>query len=414
MIRAQTLWGKERSMATTKVDPKLTTARRRTSPRRTRASLGSNSSMLIASCLPRAAWTTARSCSSGSRKSSSRFLAPDMKPLAWPLPLRSSPATTGSFLIIATALCAWDWERLRTKCCWRRVGAADDPNSGGRQMPSHWAHKRLNVVTQSSCTGTQVLQAVGCAEAGRYFTSHPECGAKSRRRLSPIQGRPVPWRRNHLRFARRRHHQRRRILGGAEHRVQPRLPVLFLHSGQRLRHLRPGRSADCRRKYFASGLQFPQFSLRGIRWHRPGCTYAAFLRAVAYCRAGKGPALVHAHVIRPYSHSLSDDERLYRPEAERERMPRAIPCRACRCFCCAKASSTKRNQPAGKGSRRARFKTPSIAHWMPRCPKPDSIYHFVYSPDLDPTSAAFDTQPASPRRCRATARPRSPPKPWRT
>jgi 2-oxoisovalerate dehydrogenase E1 component len=178
------------------------------------------------------------------------------------------------------------------------VGAAADPASGGRQMPSHWGHSKFNIVSSSSPTGTQFVQAVGCAEGGRFL--HPESDEITL--VSSGEGATSEgefW----------------EALNAA---CLKRLPVLFLieDNGYAISVPVESQTAGANISRLVSG--FPGLFQQEV----DGCdflsSYEALQAAVAYCRDGHGPALVHAHVIRPYSHSLSDDERHYKTAAERQ------------------------------------------------------------------------------------------------
>ncbi len=277
------------------------------------------------------------------------------------------------------------------------VGAADDPNSGGRQMPSHWGHKKLNIVSQSSPTGTQFLQAVGCAEAGRYFSNNPKSAEKAEGDYRQFKDVAVQGRRSGLRLLRRRHHQRRRILGGAELRLQPEAAGALCHRRQRVRHLGSGRGRHGRRQHQQAGAGLPQFPLLRDRWHRSlWSAMRPSRRRSTTVAPAKGPAFVHGHVIRPYSHSLSDDEKLYRPDSERQSEVERDPITRFQLFLVREGILDEKGVDELEKDVEAEIQEASDRAVAAALPEPGSYVEFVYSPDLDPTSSEFQTEAVHP------------------
>src|SRR5213082_239336 len=272
------------------------------------------------------------------------------------------------------------------------VGAAEDPSSGGRQMPSHWGFKRLNVVTQSSCTGTQILHAVGCAEASRYFMLHPNAGQKfagDYRGFKDVQfhGDEVTY--VSLGDGTSSEGEFWEAMNSASNL---RLPVVFLveDNGYAISVPVEVQTAGGNISRLVSG--FPNFHFEEIDGTDPVVSYGALSRAVAHCRAGIGPSFVHAHVIRPYSHSLSDDEKLYRPDVERQRDAARDPISRMQMFLIREGILDEKGinhlEKEVEDDLQAAVDQVLAASVAP----PESIKQYLYSPDLDPTSSAFDTQ----------------------
>ena len=275
------------------------------------------------------------------------------------------------------------------------VGAADDPSSGGRQMPSHWAFKHLNVVTQSSCTGTQILQAVGCAEAGRYFSAHPDAARKANgdyRQFKDVQFQGDEISYVSLGDGTTSEGEFWEALNTASNN---RLPVIFCiqDNGYAISVPVEVQTSGGNISRLVSG--FPNFHFEEFDGTDPVVSYAAFQRAADYCRAGHGPAFVHAHVIRPYSHSLSDDERLYRPDSERQADAARDPVHRLQMFLLREGILDEKGINKIEKDIEEQIQADADRALGAPIPQPDTIYNFVYSPDLDPTSSAFETQPAA-------------------
>jgi 2-oxoisovalerate dehydrogenase E1 component len=198
------------------------------------------------------------------------------------------------------------------------VGAATDPQSGGRQMPCHWSSTSLHIVSTSSSTATQMLHAVGCAEAGRYYSTHPEAAQKAEGDYR--QFRDVEFHGDEVVLAcigegSTSEGEFWEALNTASNQ---KLPVIFMIEDNGYAISVPVEVNTPGGNISRLVANFPNFHFQEIDGTDAETCLRAFQNAARWCRAGNGPAFVHGHCIRPYSHSLSDDDKLYRSAAERE------------------------------------------------------------------------------------------------
>ncbi|HUA92229.1 MAG TPA: dehydrogenase E1 component subunit alpha/beta [Terracidiphilus sp.] len=204
------------------------------------------------------------------------------------------------------------------------VGAAADPASGGRQMPTHWSSRELHIVSTSSSTATQLLHAIGCAEAGRYFSRHPEAAlrpAASGPETDYRAFRDVEFRSDEvvLTCVGEGSTSQGEFWEAISAASNQKLPVIFMVEDNGYAISVPVEVNTPGGNISRLVANFPNFHFAEVDGTDPVACLHAFEAAAAYCRAGLGPAFVHGHCVRLYSHSLSDDDRNYRSAAERER-----------------------------------------------------------------------------------------------
>ena len=256
------------------------------------------------------------------------------------------------------------------------VGAARDPNSGGRQMPSHWGSTALNIVSTSSPTGTQFLQAVGNAE-----------GSMRNRLLDGSQTDEVT-----LVTTGEGTTSQGEFWESLNTACNLKLPIVYLVEDNGYAISVPVEVNTAGGSISKLVRGFPGLYIQEV----DGCdliaSFEAMQRAVQYAREHSGPAFVHAKVIRPYSHSLSDDETTYRPAEEREADAARDPIRTFPAWLQQNGFATDEELAVIADGVEAELLMATDEALSAAQPDASTVYYAVYSPDVDPTGEQFDTE----------------------
>ncbi|HWV57182.1 MAG TPA: dehydrogenase E1 component subunit alpha/beta [Longimicrobiales bacterium] len=263
------------------------------------------------------------------------------------------------------------------------VGAASDPASGGRQMPAHWSRSDLRIVSTSSPTGSQYIQAVGCAE-GAWRAMNIE---ELRRAVAPFEDDEVV-----LVTSGEGATSEGEFWEAMNTACNLKLPVIFLIQDNGYAISVPvevNTAGGSISKLLAS---FPNLYIEEVDGCDVIASFEAAGRAVAYCRERKGPALLHAHVIRPYSHSMSDDERVYRTAAEREDEAARDPLPRLRRYLEEEGLATAEELDALEAAVLEEIQEAADRALEQPQPDPSSATRYLFSPDVDPRSEQFDTE----------------------
>jgi 2-oxoisovalerate dehydrogenase E1 component len=275
------------------------------------------------------------------------------------------------------------------------VGAKEDPSSGGRQMPSHWGSRRLNIVPSASATGMQWLHAVGAAEASLYYDRFPK--ALEQARKAPLGDRLA------------HHADEIAYVSGGDGSTSEgeffeainaaclrKVPVLFLVQDNGYAISVPIEAQTAGGSISKLVANFPGLMVEECSGSDPLECYAVLSRAASYCRAQRQPALVHAHVTRPYSHSLSDDENLYKTPEDRELEARRDPIPRFGLFLVREGILDERELGELEAEVEREVLDATDRALAADVASVDSVCTQVYSSDMDPTGVRFEAEQVEP------------------